>query len=266
VAFEGWNDAGEAASNAVQRLIDALGAEADVELDAEEYIDYQFSRPHVTTEDGRRRIVWPGAVFYVPEDPGSGIRLFLGTEPSRSWRRFADEVLHYAHTAGVDFVVLLGAMLADAPHTRPIATGATSEDAIVREAFGIERSSYEGPTGILGVLADAFHTAGIPSVSVWAQVPHYVHHAPSPKATLALLDRLTDFVPVAVPREQLAADAATWESGIDELAADDEDMTSYIETLERARDAADAPDATGDAIAEEFERYLRHRDGGAGSA
>ena len=267
VAFEGWNDAGEAASGAVRRLRDHLGSEVVAEIDPEDYFDYQFSRPMVTIRaDGSRGITWPGVTMHAPSEPeaGDGIYLLLGTEPSRMWKTFAAEVLEFVQDAGIDFVVFLGAMLADVPHTRPIATFASSEDAQVRTAFGIERSTYEGPTGIIGVLADAFGTEGIPTVSIWASVPHYVHNSPSPKATLALLDRLGEFVTVEVPRDELVEEAAVWESGIDQLADDDDEMASYIETLERARDTVDAPEATGDAIAEEFERYLKRRgDSGA---
>jgi len=260
VAFEGWNDAGEAASGAVRRLRDHLDAEIVAELDPEDYFDYQFSRPMATTgPDGTRRILWPGVTFYSSPAPDDAVRLLLGTEPSRMWKTFAAEVLEFAEDAGIEFVVFLGAMLADVPHTRPIATFASSEHPEVRAAFGVERSSYEGPTGIIGVLADAFQTAGIPTVSIWASVPHYVHNSPSPKATLALLDRLADFVAVEVPRDELVEEAVAWETGIDQLADDDDEMASYIETLERARDTVDAPEATGDAIAEEFERYLKRR-------
>lgn len=261
VAFEGWNDAGEAASGAVRRLRDHLGVEVVAELDPEDYFDYQFSRPMVATgADGSRNIVWPSVTMFAPVDaPGHGIHLLLGTEPSRMWKTFAAEVLEFVQDAGIEFVVFLGAMLADVPHTRPIATFASSEDADVRSTFGIERSSYEGPTGIIGVLSDAFQSEGIRTVSIWASVPHYVHNSPSPKATLALLDRLREFITVDAPREDLVDEAAVWESGIDQLAEDDEEMASYIETLERARDTVDAPEATGDAIAEEFERYLKRR-------
>ena len=264
VAFEGWNDAGEAASGAVRRLRDHLGAEVVAELDPEDYFDYQFSRPMVTTDaDGARRILWPGVTMFAPAGPpaadGHGVHLLLGTEPSRMWKTFAAEVLEFVRDARIEFVVFLGAMLADVPHTRPISTFASSEHAGVRSAFGIERSSYEGPTGIIGVLADVFESEQIPTVSIWASVPHYVHNSPSPKATLALLDRLAEFIAVEVPRDELVEEAAAWETGIDQLADDDDEMASYIETLERARDTVDAPEATGDAIAEEFERYLKRR-------
>jgi len=157
--------------------------------------------------------------------------------------------------------VFLGAMLADVPHTRPISIFASSENASVREQLGVERSSYEGPVGILSVLADAAETAGIPTLSIWASVPHYVHNAPSPKATLALIDKLEEIVDVVIPRGDLVDEAAAWETGIDALASDDDDMSSYIEQLEQARDTVDSPEASGEAIAQEFERYLRREDG-----
>ncbi len=262
-AFEGWNDAGEAASGAVRRLRDELSLVPAAELDPEDYFDYQFSRPVVTLgDDGERRILWPGVTFFAPEVEGAtNVHLLLGTEPSRMWKTFAAEVLEMIESHEIDLVVFLGAMLADVPHTRPISTFASGESPEIRETFGVERSEYEGPTGILGVLADTFERAGIPTLSVWASVPHYVHNSPSPKATLALLDRLQVLLGIEVPRDELVAESAEWESGIDQLADDDEEMATYIETLERQRDTVDSPEASGDSIADEFEKYLRrHND------
>jgi len=263
VAFEGWNDAGEAASTAVRSLRDQLGLVPLVEVEPEDYFDYQFNRP-VTTFDanGDRVIAWPSVVLSGPVDRGEGVHVLLGTEPSRGWKTFAEEVLDAISVAGVERIVFLGAMLADVPHTRPIAIFASSENASVRERFGLERSTYEGPVGIISVLADAAERAGIPTVSIWASVPHYVHNAPSPKATLALVERLEEFLEVPIARGTLVEDAEAWERGIDELASDDDDMTAYIEQLEQARDTVDSPEASGEAIAEEFERYLRKREGG----
>lgn len=263
VAFEGWNDAGEAASTAVRTLRDQLGLVPIVEVEPEDYFDYQFNRPVSTfDEKGERVIAWPSVVLSGPVDGGDGVHVLLGTEPSRGWKTFSEEVLDALSVAGVERIVFLGAMLADVPHTRPIAVFASSENSSVRERFDLERSSYEGPVGIISVLADAAERAGIPTVSIWASVPHYVHNAPSPKATLALIERLEDFIDVQVDRGSLVEDAAAWERGIDELASDDDDMTAYIEQLEQARDTVDSPEASGDAIAEEFERYLRKREGG----
>jgi len=284
VAFEGWNDAGEAATGAVRALKDVLDVVPLHEIDPELYYDFQFTRP-VTKfdDDGQRTLEWPGAVLYGPSDPGrlpralatdaelevtgdnaGNIYLLLGTEPSRAWKAFAGELLDAALAADVDAIVFLGALLADVPHTRPISVGASSDNAAVRREFALERSTYEGPTGILGVLGQAAEAVGIPTISIWASVPHYVHNAPSPKATLAIIDKLEELVDVTIPRGELVEESAEWERGIDALAEDDEDMAAYIKQLEAARDTVDSPEASGEAIAQEFERYLRRRGDGDG--
>lgn len=284
VAFEGWNDAGEAASGAVRALKDVLDVEPIADIDPEDYYDFQLIRPHVEFDDeGRRRLRWPGVTLYGPVgddgmprssspsvEPAAGldvsganhenIYLLLGSEPSRGWRTFATETIDQALAADITGVILLGALLADVPHTRPIAVHVSSENPQVREELEVERSSYEGPVGILSVIATMAEEVGIPTISLWASVPHYVHNAPSPKATLALLDKLEELVDVVIPRGELLDEAREWEEGIDALAADDDEMRSYIEQLERARDAVEAPEASGEAIAQEFERYLRKRD------
>ncbi len=286
VAFEGWNDAGEAASGAVRTLKDLLDLYPIAEVESEDYFDYQFNRPVATSDDdGNRLLVWPTVTVYGPtsvreqnspqsgEQGGAGIAgdaelsvgaanksniyLLLGTEPSRGWKSFTAEILATVRETGVSGIVMLGAMLADVPHTRPISVFVSSENALVRAELGVERSSYEGPVGILSVLGQAAEKAGIPTLSIWASVPHYVHNAPSPKATLALIDKLEEIIDVVIPRGDLVDDAATWESGIDALASEDEDMSSYIEQLEQARDTVDSPEASGEAIAQEFEKYLR---------
>ena len=281
VAFEGWNDAGEAASGAVKTLKDQLDVVPIAEVDPELYFDFQFNRPIVTDdEEGRRRLIWPSAVMLGPARPGQvgdalagdadldvtgdnagNIFLLLGTEPSRSWRSFTAEIMDAALAADIGVIVFLGAMLADVPHTRPISVFASSENAAVRAELGIERSTYEGPVGILSALAEGAEDMGIPTVSIWASVPHYVHNAPSPKAVLALIDKLEELVDVTIPRGELVEEASAWEAGIDALAAEDEEMAAYIQQLEQARDTVDSPEASGEAIAQEFERYLRRRDG-----
>jgi predicted ATP-grasp superfamily ATP-dependent carboligase len=188
------------------------------------------------------------------------VYLLLGVEPSRNWQSFATEVIDAALAADVDAMVFLGAQLADVPHTRPTTIHVSSENAAVRGELDVERSQYEGPVGIISVLAQAAESADIPTVMLWASVPHYVQHSPSPKATLALIDRLEEIIDVTIPRGTLVADAAAWEASINQLAADDDDMAAYIGTLEQARDAVDSPRASGDAIAEEFERFLRKKD------
>jgi hypothetical protein len=273
VAFEGWNDAGEAASGVVQTLKEQFDVYPIAEVDPEDYFDYQFNRPTVEAdEDGARQLIWPGVTIYGPttpsSTPGVAIYLLLGTEPSRGWKTFTEEIFEVLDDAEITGVVFLGAMLADVPHTRPISVFTSSENAEVREALGIERSTYEGPVGILSVLSDAADKAGIPTVSIWASVPHYVHNSPSPKATLAMIEKLEELIDVVIPRGDLVEESAAWENGIDALAGDDEEMAAYIEQLEQARDTVDSPEASGDAIAEEFERYLQRRDGrdGRGSA
>ncbi|WP_423924050.1 PAC2 family protein [Frigoribacterium sp. 2-23] len=271
VAFEGWNDAGEAASGVAKVVVESLGLEPVAELDGESYIDYQFNRPQVGHDDeGNRTLVWPRIQLHgpvgsatPPVDPtrASEVFVLLGAEPSRSWRNFSAEIVDLIDVYAITGVVFLGAMLADVPHTRPISVFVGSDNASVRDDLAVERSTYEGPVGILSVLGDAVEQAGIPTLSIWASVPHYVHNAPSPKATLALIDKLVELSGVEVPRGELESESTAWESGIDALAAEDDDMAGYIEQLEQARDTVDSPEASGEAIAQEFERYLRRRDG-----
>ncbi len=273
VAFEGWNDAGEAASGAVRLIKESLELYPIAEVDPEDYFDYQFNRPTVANdENGDRQLIWPGVTIYGPVLPNtpvfgggdapapSHLYLLLGTEPSRGWKTFTHEILDVIETNEIGAIVFLGAMLADVPHSRPISVFTSSENAHVRAALGLERSGYEGPVGILSVLADAAEKHGISTMSIWASVPHYVHNAPSPKATLALIEKLEEVIGVEIPRGELESEAAAWESGIDALAGDDDDMASYIEQLEQARDTVDSPEASGEAIAQEFERYLRRGD------
>lgn len=277
VAFEGWNDAGEAATGAVGLLKEQLSLSLVYEVDPELYFDYQFNRPTLTTDaDGTRRLEWPAASMYGPaarsdgaaggeHAPGEGahhenIYVLVGTEPSRAWKSFCAEFLDAALTHEIGAIVFLGSMLADTPHTRPIHVSSSSDDEEVRAALGVERSEYEGPVGILSALADAASQAGIPTVSIWASVPHYVQHSPSPKAALALVDKLEEIVDVVIPRGDLIQRSEEWERSIDALAAEDEDMASYIQQLESARDTVEAPEASGEAIAREFERYLRSSD------
>jgi hypothetical protein len=261
-AFDGWNDAGEAASAAVSLLREQGAYESVFSVDPELYFDYQYTRPQVVSDaDGGRSIRWPEATLLRPtRTTRSGTELWLltGVEPARAWQAFAGEFVDVALREDITGMVALGSMMSDVPHTRPISVFAGSENDRVRQLLGLERSSYEGPVGILSVLADAAAGAGIPSASLWASVPHYVAgHTPSPKATLALLDRLEDLTGAQVPRGDLATEALAWEASIDAAAADDEEMSEYIRQLEQTRDTWDSPEASGDAIAQEFERYLR---------
>lgn len=260
-AFDGWNDAGEAASSAVSHLKEHGDYEPVFTVDPELYFDYQYTRPQIESgPDGRRMLRWPEATILRPKRKTRGTQLWLltGPEPARAWQAFAQEFIDVALAEDVTGFVSLGSMMSDVPHTRPISIFAGSDSEQLRASLELEKSTYEGPVGILSVLGQAAEAAGIPSASLWASVPHYVAgHTPSPKATLALLDRLEDVTGASIPRGELSTQAAAWEASIDAAAADDEEMTEYIRGLERTRDAWDSPEASGDAIAQEFERYLR---------
>jgi proteasome assembly chaperone (PAC2) family protein len=261
-AFEGWNDAGEAASGAIAHLHRVWQAEPLVEMDPELYHDFQVNRPVVSfTEQGRRRITWPTTRILIASPPGAerDVVLVRGVEPSMRWRAYIAELLGVADALGVTMLLTLAALLADVPHTRPIPVTGTSDDTDLQTRFGLERSTYEGSTGIVGVLHEAAAAIDISGVSVWAAVPHYVTQSPSPKATLALLRRLEETLDITVPLGDLPEDARAWEHGVDELAEEDGEIGEYVRQLEEAKDTADLPEASGEAIAREFERYLRRR-------
>lgn len=261
-AFEGWNDAGEAASGVIRHLEQSWKTVPIAELDPEDYYDFQVTRPMVeTAEDGGRTIIWPTTrVFRArPPDADRDVILLRGIEPNMRWRSFCREIIEVMTELEVRTVVLLGALLADAPHTRPVpVTGAASETGL-GTAVDLEPSRYEGPTGILGVLQDTCTKAGIKTVSLWAAVPHYVAQPPSPKATLALVRRVEDLLDVTVPLGELPDEARAWENGVNELAEQDTEVAEYVRALEEQKDATELPEASGEAIAREFERYLRRR-------
>ncbi len=265
-AFEGWNDAGSAATQSVAYLREIWDAEVVDELDPEEYHDFQVNRPMVGVgEDGRRLISWPSTSIAVSNRPGRPqLVLVHGIEPSMRWRRYCAELLDAAQRLGVRTVVTLGALLADVPHTRPIPVTSTSDDPALQQVLGLDASTYEGPTGIVGVLQHEATRRGMNALSVWAAVPHYVAHPPSPKATIALLVRLEEMLGEPIDLGGLPEDAEAWQRGVDELAAEDGEIGEYVTQLEEAKDTAELPEATGEAIAREFERYLRRRDHGAG--
>ncbi|KGN32643.1 carboxylate-amine ligase [Knoellia sinensis KCTC 19936] len=260
-AFEGWNDAGEAASGVIEHLAQIWDAEPVAALDPEDYYDFQVNRPRVVSEGGRRRISWRTTRILVATDTpiGRDVILVQGVEPSFRWRAFAIELMELAQAADVTTVITLGALLADVAHTRPIQVTATSDHEDTRHRHDIESSTYEGPTGIVGVIADAAVQMGVSSISIWAAVPHYAHHTPSPKATRAMVSTLEGLFDAAIDHAGLDDDARAWEHGLDALASEDSEVAEYVESLEEAQDAAELPEATGDAIAKEFERYLRKR-------
>lgn len=265
-AFEGWNDAGEAATAVVRHLSEVWDAEVVAAFDPEEYYDFQVNRPRVSLDDGRRVLSWPTTRILVATDTDfdRDVVLVQGIEPSMRWRAFSLELLELAHHLGVTTVVTIGALLADVPHTRPIPVTATAEDEGVIHRFDVEASRYEGPTGIVGVLTNTATDAGLPAVSAWAAVPHYAGGSPSPKATLSLVRRLEALLGITVPHGDLEENARAWERGVNELAQSDEEVAEYVQSLEEAQDTAELPEASGDAIAREFERYLRGRDDDTG--
>ncbi|QKV95875.1 PAC2 family protein [Streptomyces sp. NA02950] len=267
-AFEGWNDAGDAASTAVAHLDREWKGEVFAALDAEDYYDFQVNRPTVALDSGVRKITWPTTrLSVVRADTGEKTRdlvLVRGIEPSMRWRSFCNEILGYAHELGVEMVVVLGALLGDTPHTRPVPVSGVTSDPDLARSLDLEETRYEGPTGIVGILQEACTHAGVPAVSLWAAVPHYVSQPPNPKATLALLNRLEDLIGVRIPLGELTEDARAWQLGVDQLAAEDSEVAEYVQSLEEARDTAELPEASGEAIAREFERYLRRRDGQPG--
>ncbi|HRW17231.1 MAG TPA: PAC2 family protein [Dermatophilaceae bacterium] len=260
-AFEGWNDAGDAASQAVAHLVEVWGAREVGVLDPEDYYDFQVNRPRVRFDDGRRVLSWPSTRILVATPPSLArdVVLVQGIEPSTRWRSYVAELLDAAGELGVSLVVTLGALLADVPHTRPIPVITTSDDPATRERYGVGASDYEGPTGIVGVLAHAAAERELAALSSWARVPHYAGAPPSPKAALALVGRLEALLELTVAHGDLDEQAQAWERGVDELAESDDEVADYVHALEEDVDTADLPEASGDAIALEFERYLRRR-------
>jgi predicted ATP-grasp superfamily ATP-dependent carboligase len=261
-AFEGWNDAGEAASGVVSHLSLAWQATPAGAIDPEDYYDFQVTRPVTEVAEGRtERLVWPTTRLLVARQEAAGrdVVLVQGIEPNMRWRAFCAELVTAFTEVRAELVVLLGALLADSPHTRPVPVTAAASDPALAADLRAEPVDYKGPTGILGVLQHACADAGVPAVSLWASVPHYVAQPPCPKATLALLRGVEDVLDVSLPLADLPAEARAWERGVDELAEQDSEVAEYVRTLEEAKDATDLPEASGDAIAREFERYLRRR-------
>jgi proteasome assembly chaperone (PAC2) family protein len=261
-AFEGWNDAGEAATDAVKYLNRLWDGSKVATIDPDLYYDFQFTRPIIRrTGSGQRHIKWPTTKLTRCSIPRSDIDVIFvhGVEPSYRWRAYTAELLAHATELNVNCIILVGALLADVPHSRPIPVTTTSDDDAVREALNTETSQYEGPTGIIGVLAEVASMAGIPTVSLWAAVPHYVGQAPSPKAELALLHQIEDILQVPLETSVLSEEAEAWERGVDELATEDPEVAAYVRQLEEAKDTAELPEATGESIAREFERYLKKR-------
>ncbi len=262
-AFEGWNDAGDAASTAVEHLELTWDATPHSAIDPDDYYDFQVTRPTVRNVNGvTRQVDWPTTRLSRCRPPGCASDLVLvhGIEPNMRWRGFCADLLRHVEQLGVRTVITLGALLADTPHTRPVPVTGTSYDTASAARFGLERSRYEGPTGIVGVFQDACVRAGVQAVSFWAAVPHYVSQPPAPKATIALLHRVEEVLDIEVPLGALPGQAEKWERMVSEMAEEDEDVRDYVRALEEAGDAeVPMTEASGETIAAEFERYLRRR-------
>jgi predicted ATP-grasp superfamily ATP-dependent carboligase len=267
-AFKGWNDAGDAASAAVSFVGSSLGATRFARIDPEEFFDFQANRPKVRLVEGRtREIDWPEIEIFsarVPRAPRDLV-LISGAEPSMRWRTFCKLIIDLAEVLGTQMVVTLGALLADVPHSRPVAmTGIASDPTLTDRLNHLSPATYEGPTGIVGVLQDACHQAGLPSVSLWASVPHYVAAAPNPKAALALVRNLEQLVGVSVDAGELESAAGDYERQVNLAVQSDPDVQAFVERLEQAveEEESDTPTEdlpSGDLLAREFQRFLRQR-------
>jgi proteasome assembly chaperone (PAC2) family protein len=260
-AFEGWNDAGSAASQAADWLTSRFGATKVAAIDPQDHFDFQSVRPTVELADGvTRDLRWPANEFFAVPMEGRDLVVLRGIEPNLRWSRFCGDVLDVAAETGSEMVVTLGALLADVPHTRPVrVTGATT-DPDVMARLGLHHSRYEGPTGIVGVLHDTARTADVASASLWAPVPHYVSTPPNPLATRALLDRLGQLVDVRFELDELDEEARTWRGRVDEVVSEDSDVGTYVAQLEERYDAeaeTDVPSA--ETLAAEVEQFLRDR-------
>jgi PAC2 family len=263
-AFEGWNDAAEAASGLVNHLGIAWASTPIAAIDPDDFYDFQVNRPVIDVVGGKtERLVWPTTRLSVARADSTGLSrdivLVHGVEPNMRWRGFTDELIAGFTELGVEMVILLGALLADSPHTRPVPVQVSGSSSQLLRGVGSEPVDYKGSSGIVGVLQYSCAAADIPTVSLWASVPHYVAQPPSPKVTLALLRSVEDTLDMSLPQADLPEEARAWERGVDELAQQDSDVAEYVRTLEEAKDATDLPEASGDAIAREFERYLRRR-------
>ena len=264
-AFRGWNDGGQGATLGGGYLAKQWGAESFAEIDSENFYDFQAVRPNVSLEDGlTRKIEWPSNTFLHAPIPGleRDAVILLGVEPNLRWKTYTGLVLELVHDLEIEFVVTLGSLLADVPHTRPAPVSAAASDPTLVEELGVEPSRYEGPTGIVGILLDACRQAGIPAVSLWAAVPHYVSLAPSPRAALALCRRFGEMLGTDVDLEELEQAADEYTQQVTEAVSSDAETSAYVEELERRVDLMEAAEElpSGESLAAELTRFLRERE------
>ncbi|HEY2670713.1 MAG TPA: PAC2 family protein [Rugosimonospora sp.] len=268
-AFEGWNDAADSSTAAVEHLEQVWTARPVTALDPEEFYDFQVNRPIVSLAEGEtRNIEWPTTRFSVATPPGTerDVLLIRGIEPSMRWRTFCGEILELCHSLEVNRVVLLGALLADVPYTRPLPISGSAVNREVAERFNLTPTRYDGPTGIVGVLHEACIRAELDTLSFWVHVPHYANNPPCPKATLALLHRVEDVLDLPVPMMDLAEESAEWEERLRAAAEQDAELAEYVRELEERVGDEGLQPLSGDEIAQEFEKYLRRRGGSSGPA
>jgi proteasome assembly chaperone (PAC2) family protein len=266
-AFEGWNDAADSSTAAVEHLEQVWTSRPVTALDPEDFYDFQVNRPIVSLAEGEtRNIEWPTTRFSVATPPGTerDVLLIRGIEPSMRWRTFCGEILELCHSLEVNRIVLLGALLADVPYTRPLPISGSAASRDAAERFNLTPTRYDGPTGIVGVLHEACTRAELDTLSFWVHVPHYANNPPCPKATLALLHRVEDVLDLPVPMMNLAEESAEWEERLRAAAEQDAELAEYVRELEeRVGDEGMQP-LSGDEIAQEFEKYLRRRGGSPG--
>jgi proteasome assembly chaperone (PAC2) family protein len=261
-AFGGWNDAGEAATGAASHLLNSWEHSLIGRFDPEDFYDFQVNRPMVFVDTSKiRQITWPTTEVFGILTPQLDFDLVVvkGLEPSMRWKRFTNDLLDLADDLEVSMILTVGSLLADTPHSRPISVSGSGSHPDIAKRLGVEVSRYEGPTGILGILQEAAQSRGIDAISLWAAIPHYASTSPSPKATLALINALEDFLNISIPLGELSEQSRMWEIGIDEMAQEDSELGEYVRQLEASKDETELPEATGEAIAREFERYLRRR-------
>lgn len=275
IAFSGWNDAADAATGATSHILGAwtdgihavdeqtgVVPELIAEVDPEDFYDFQVNRPMVNMDDSHlRSLTWPSTQVFGLQMPELDFDFVIvrGVEPSMKWKTFTQDLIDLAEDLDISMIVTLGSMLADAPHSRPITVTCSGAHPEIANRLGVEVSKYEGPTGILGVIADACLRRGLDAVSLWAAIPHYASNSPSPKATLALVNALEDLLEITLPQGELPTQSLEWESEVDELAREDSDVADYVKALEESKDSALLSDVSGDEIARELERFLRRQ-------
>jgi hypothetical protein len=271
VALDGWTDAGMASTGAVSYIKDKLASELLIEVDDQDYFDLLRQRPIIVLDEhGERDFLWPSIELFGPgpktpiQQKDLSLYFLTGQEPALQWQHLISELVEVIEDRDIQAVIMLGSLAAETPHTRPIKVYKNSQTASVRNALGIERSNYDGRAGFMSVLGHEIEKAGIPTISIWAQVPHYVASMPSPKAALALTNDLEIMLGFTVDHKEILEAAFEWERSVDTFVEGDEDLQNYIAVLEKTRDEAEAEELSTDQLALEFEKFLRQNEGDSG--